>query len=269
MTNPVGSFIWYELMTPDPDAAAAFYGAVVGWKISAHADPAAGGLDYRMIVRHDGGMAGGVLGLTAEMTSGGAHPCWLPYLYTPDVDAAVAAIEAQGGKVQMAATDLPVGRIAMVADPQGVPIYLMNPVPPADRPDAASDVFDEEAAQRVRWNELASPDIAASITFYAEHFGFEFNEKMSMGPLGDYCFIHHHGKRLGAIMPRQSEQQPAAWLLYFGVPSIAAAKAAVEANGGQVIMGPHEVPGGNWIIVGVDPQGAAFGLVGDQGDLGD
>jgi predicted enzyme related to lactoylglutathione lyase len=32
MTNKHGEFIWYELMTTDPDAARAFYEPVVGWK---------------------------------------------------------------------------------------------------------------------------------------------------------------------------------------------------------------------------------------------
>lgn len=34
MNSPSGSFIWYELMTTDANAAAAFYGNVVGWKIA-------------------------------------------------------------------------------------------------------------------------------------------------------------------------------------------------------------------------------------------
>jgi len=265
MPNPVGSFIWYELMTTDADAAARFYGDVVGWTIGAHSNPAAGDMDYRMIVRDDGGMAGGVLALTPDMTAHGARPCWMPYLYTPDVDAEIAAIEAEGGRTQMPATDLPVGRIAMVLDPQGVPIYLMNPTPPADQPDATSDVFDMAESQRVRWNELASPDQAGSMAFYAKHFGFEFNDKMPMGEMGDYCFIHHHGQTLGAIMPRQSDQQPAAWMLYFGVPSVTAAKAAIEAGGGTVLNGPHQVPGDEWIVLAIDPQGAGFGVVGSLG----
>ena len=253
-------FIWYELMTSDPDAAADFYGAVIGWTVS---DPMPGSeTDYRMIGRDDGGNAGGMLGLTPEMQQGGARPTWLPYLCTSDVDATLKAIEGEGGAVQMPATDLPVGRIAMVADPQGVPIYVMDPIPPDDASDAASDVFDEKAVQRVGWNELASPDLEASKAFYARHFGFEFNETMPMGEMGDYCFIDHDGRRLGAIMPRQSEEQPAAWLQYFRVQSIARAKTAVEAKGGTVIAGPMEVPGGDWIIVAIDPQGAGFGLVG-------
>jgi predicted enzyme related to lactoylglutathione lyase len=36
----------------------------------------------------------------------------------------------------------------------------------------------------------------------------------------------------------------------------------VKAAGGTVSMGPHEVPGGDMIIIGNDPQGAEFALVG-------
>lgn len=268
MPNPVGSFIWYELMTSDPDAAAEFYGAVIGWKIAAHSDEqsASDGMDYRMIVRDDGGMAGGVLKLTGEMIAGGARPCWMPYFYVPDVDAEIASIEAEGGKLQMPATDLPVGRIAMVADPQGVPIYLMTPVPPPGAPaDARSDVFNENAVQRVRWNELASKDQEGSMDFYARHFGFEFKDRMPMGDMGDYCFISHHDKTLGAIM-RKNWDNAVLWDFYFGVPSVTAAKMAIESNGGSVMSGPMEVPGGDWVVFGTDPQGARFGVVGPHGD---
>lgn len=259
------AFVWYELMTTDLDAAAQFYGAVVGWTI-ARGDPEhSGGMDYRMLVRDDGGHAGGALQLTPAMCEHGANPCWLPYLQVDDVDAKVAAIVAEGGTSLMPATTLPVGRIAMIADPQGVQIYLMKPVPPADMPDATSDVFSVTEPQHVRWNELASPDQYASMDFYARHFGFAYPDRMPMGDMGDYCFIAHGGVTLGAVMRQQSPTQPAAWLTYFGVTSIAAAKSSVEANGGIVMMGPHEVPGGDWIIVATDPQGAVFGCVGPKG----
>ena len=48
------------------------------------------------------------------------------------------------------------------------------------------------------------------------------------------------------------------------MPSIAQAKESIEANGGTVAMGPHEVPGGDWIVIGTDPQGAEFALVGGK-----
>jgi predicted enzyme related to lactoylglutathione lyase len=264
MSNPAGSFIWYELMTSDATSAAAFYGKVVGWKIGEHPDPLAGGVDYRMIERDDGGLAGGVLRLDDGMIAAGARPCWMPYFYTPDVDGSVAAIVEQGGQAQMPPMDLPAGRIAMVADPQGVPIYLMNPTPPAGEIDPTSDVFDERAPQRVRWNELSTPDDGASMQFYAAQFGFEFNDSMPMGELGNYTFITHHGRGLGAVMPRVNQQQPPAWLFYFGVPSIMEAQAALEANGGTILQAPMEIPGGEWSLVALDPQGAAFGLVGPK-----
>ncbi len=62
MSNPHGSPIWYELMTPDPAGAKAFYDAVIGWTVEA---APSGDVDYRMIAAQ-GGLVGGVLGLTAE-----------------------------------------------------------------------------------------------------------------------------------------------------------------------------------------------------------
>src|SRR3546814_19857225 len=82
-----------------------------------------------MIGRGDGGNAGGVLALNADMLAGGARPAWMGYLEVADVDKAVAAIEADGGAVHLPATDLPVGRIAMVSDPQGAVVYLLDPIP--------------------------------------------------------------------------------------------------------------------------------------------
>src|SRR5215213_6323991 len=94
-SSPRGTFIWYELMSPDPAASKAFYDAVIGWNIDAQS-AMPGDLDYRMIKRSDGGNAGGVLKLTDDMVAHGARPTWLGYIYVPDVDAEIAAIEADG-----------------------------------------------------------------------------------------------------------------------------------------------------------------------------
>jgi predicted enzyme related to lactoylglutathione lyase len=261
MTNPLGSFIWYELMTTDPDGAAAFYGAVVGWNIVGQPDPAAGGPDYRHIIRSDGSGNGGVLGLTKDMCDNGARPCWLGYLYVADVDAAVKAIAADGGQSLMPAFDLDVGRIAMVADPQGLPLYVMTPIPPAGKEGEASDVYDRWAEQHVSWNELYTPDLDGAKRFYAKHFNFEFNESMPMGPMGDYCFIDLGGETIGAMMQKPEPMPTGLWSFYIRVADLDAAIAAVKAGGGQVINGPMEVPDGDRIINGIDPQGAPFSLV--------
>jgi predicted enzyme related to lactoylglutathione lyase len=259
MPNPQGAFIWYELVTPDPDGAKTFYDAVVGWTIEPQPS---GDMDYRMIGRADGGNAGGVMRLTGEMAAHGARPTWLGYIYVEDVDATVGAIEQAGGRALMPAFDVPdIGRIAMVMDPQGAPFYVMKPIPPRDRPDAASDTFSPDKPGRVSWNELSTSDPAAAREFYGARFGWETNDFMPMGEMGEYRFIDHNGQRIGALcgtMPGAHSK----WRYYFRVPSIAAAKVAVEQAGGNIAMGPLEVPGGDWIVIGADPQGAEFALVG-------
>ncbi|OHD09467.1 VOC family protein [Sphingopyxis sp. RIFCSPHIGHO2_12_FULL_65_19] len=255
-------FIWYELMTPDPAGAARFYGAVVGWTIAADRDPAAGDMDYRMIGRSDGGNAGGVLALTADMIAGGARPVWLGYLHVDDVDAAIAAITADGGAVQMPAMDLPVGRIAMVTDPQGAPFYIMDPIPPEGG--GESDVFSMTEPQRVRWNELATSDPDAAIAFYKKHFGWGQDGEMPMGELGAYRFIQRGGDMIGAVMPLMEGYPAPIWSYYIGVDDIDRARAAVAANGGTITNEPMEIPGGEYAMNAIDPQGAPVGFVGPR-----
>ncbi len=253
-----GSHIWYELITPDPDAAAKFYAAVVGF---AFGERMPGEQDYRMIGRGDGGFAGGVMGLSDDMRQHGARPMWLGYVGVDDVDGTVAQVEAKSGKVLMAPFDIPQGRIAMVADPQGNPFYVMKPVPPAGQEAGRSDVFSPDAEQRVGWNELSTPDPVAARGFYGELFGWGSDEFMDMGEYGEYRFLTHHGMTIGAVSGCVAGA-PSGWRYYIRVPSIGAAAEAVKAGGGSVAMGPHEVPGGDHIIIGHDPQGAEFALVG-------
>ena len=266
--NPRGSFIWYELMTTDPAAAKAYYDRVVGWDIDV--DRVAPDVDYRMIKRSDGGNAGGVLTLTDEMRSHGARPAWLGYLHVNDVDSAAEAIRADGGKVVMPPWDQPgVGRLAMVTDPQGAPFYVMAPLPPEGDPDATSDVFSVDRPQHVRWNELSTSDPRAAITFYQRHFGWEQEGAMDMGEMGRYAFVQQDGVGIGAIMPRMPEMPVSLWTYYIGVDDIDRAANDVTSGGGKILNGPMEIPGGEYALNAMDPQGASFGLVGPRRSQGE
>ena len=66
-------------------------------------------------------------------------------------------------------------------------------------------------------------------------------------------------------MTKMPAEPKAHWLYYIAVPKIEAAAARVKEKGGQILNGPHEVPGGNWIVQGFDPQGVMFALVGPKG----
>ncbi|MDQ3144179.1 MAG: VOC family protein [Pseudomonadota bacterium] len=262
MANP-GGFIWYELTSPDPAASKTFYDAVVGWNLDV--DRVAPETDYRMIKRADGGTAGGVLTLTEEMRAGGGRPIWLGYLHTRDVDATVEAIRADGGQVMRPPWDQPgVGRLAMVSGPEGAPFYLMDPLPPEGDPGAASDVFSVDQPQHVRWNELWSSDPEASVAFYLCHFGWGQEGDMDMGEMGKYQFIQHDGVMIGAIMPAMPDMPQSMWNFYIGVDDIDRAAAAVKSGGGQIVNGPMEIPGGEYAVNAVDPQGAHVGFVGPR-----
>ena len=52
MANAHGEFIWYELMTPDPDASKIFYDSVVGWTIGATVVHEAANI-VRRVLAHD------------------------------------------------------------------------------------------------------------------------------------------------------------------------------------------------------------------------
>jgi hypothetical protein len=258
--SPTGGFIWYELMSPDPAASKTFYDAVVGWTVGPEVQEFNG---YRMIGRSDGKSNGGILPLTDEMREHGARPIWLGYIHVPDVDRSVASIGQAGGKALMPAFDIPgVGRIAMVADPVGTPFYVMKPTPP--EPNAQSDVFSTDQAEHVRWNELSTTDQDGAIDFYKRQFGWTQEGAMPMGEMGDYRFIQANGVRIGAIMRKPPQLPMSQWTYYIGVDDIDRAAKAVTDGGGQVLHGPMEIPGGEYSLNAMDPQGASFGLVGPR-----
>lgn len=263
MANKHGDFIWYELMTSDADGAREFYSAVVGWDIEGKSDAP---MDYRMISAAEGPVAG-LMPLTAEMQSGGARSCWMGYINVDDVDATAAKVKAAGGSIHMDPWDIPgIGRMAFVADPQGVMFYVMKPTPPSGQPDAESKSFaaTEPAVGHCAWNELSSTDPEAAKSFYGKLFGWVKEGEMDMGPLGTYEFLWASEKRfmLGAVMPKMGEMPVPFWTYYFRVADLDVAVAAITAHGGCVLQEPVEVPGGDFSMVGMDPQGAAFALIG-------
>jgi predicted enzyme related to lactoylglutathione lyase len=105
-------------------------------------------------------------------------------------------------------------------------------------------------------------DQQAALDFYTGLFGWSLPEPMDMGAMGTYQFVAHDNVTTGAIMRKPSQAPVSAWTHYFRVADIGAAKAAVEEAGGRIMTGPMEVPGGDWIVQGTDPQGAFFALVG-------
>ena len=262
MADHHGQWLWYELMTTDAEGAKAFYEPVVGWTITTSHG---GDLNYGFIANPDGSMTGGLLPLTAEMQAGGAHPAWAGYIGVDDIDAAIPAAQALGAKLLMPKTTIDVGSFAMVADPAGAPYYLMQPTMSEGQGEPSTS-FSPDTPGRCAWNELASADQAKALDYYPALYGWDLPEPMDMGAFGKYQFVSSDGVMTGAIMQKPAEIPFGGWSFYFRVTDIDTAHDTIIAHGGKVIMGPHAIPTGEWIIHGLDPQGAAFALVGKKKD---
>lgn len=254
MSHPKGDFLWYELLTTDPDAAASFYGALTGWKAQ-EAGPVP---EYRILGPGEAGIAG-LMALPEDAARAGMRPGWIGYIAVPDVDAAVAAIIADGGRPLTPAMEIPgVGRFALLADPQGAVFYVMH------RDGEGCDAsFHPAEPGHCRWNELATTDPASALRFYHRHFGWERSGAMPMGEMGEYQFLSHAGQAIGAVMPVPPGRPPG-FTFYFGVRDIDEAAGLISAKGGAIHFGPCEIPGGEYAVVASDPQGATFGLVGPR-----
>ena len=115
-----GAFSWNELPTGDPAAAAAFYGHLFGWRVETMN---MGDGDYHVVKVGDTAV-GGIMKTPAAVPM---PPSWGCYVTVDDIAATVAATSAFGGKVLVPPMDVPgVGRMAVIADPQGATLSVMQ-----------------------------------------------------------------------------------------------------------------------------------------------
>src|SRR5271165_5738640 len=252
MANSPNPFVWYELMTTDADAAKAFYGAVIGWDAQEW-----GGSEFRYIIMSAGEkMVAGVMPMPEEVPAAGGRPGWLGYIGTDNVDAATQRVSEAGGFIHRAPADIPdVGRFSVVADPQGAVFMLFTPLGGDNAPAPAG------TPGHVGWRELYAADWPSAFAFYAAQFGWAKGEAVDMGPMGTYQLFAAGGDPIGGMMNKPEGIPAPVWQFYFNVPEADAAIARVTANGGRVLNGPLQVPGGSWIAQCMDPQGATFAVI--------
>ena len=254
MSSNQGKFVWYELMTGDTDAAEAFYKSVVGWTAK---DTSIPGMKYTTFSAGEQ-MIAGLMAIPQE--GEGMPPAWFGYICADDVNATAKEITAKGGQVHREPDDIPgIGRFAVVADPHGAVFCLFS------ANDDGPPAGDQMAPGHIGWHELMAGDLDGAWNFYSSMFGWEKDEALDMGEMGTYQLFKIHGQTAGGMMTKPKDlPAPPHWGFYFVVGNIDEAIERVNAAGGKVVMGPMEVPGGAWIIQGVDPQGAHFALVGSR-----
>jgi predicted enzyme related to lactoylglutathione lyase len=242
-----GQFVWYELTTPDVEAAQKFYPRVAGWGTQAFDQ------DYTMWT-NDGVPIAGLFQLGEELRQQGVPPNWMPYVESSNVDETAAKATALGGRVVHGPLDIPgAGRFAVVQDPHGAVFGVLR----SDNPGGAWD--GTPVVGRFSWHELMTTDHAAAFEFYRALFGWEKTGEMDMGGGQTYQMFGQGGQMYGGIFTRPPEMagMHPFWLIYIHVKDVAKAVAAATKAGATVHRPQMDIPGGSIAILG-DPQGAGF-----------
>ncbi|MFJ3768896.1 VOC family protein [Streptomyces sp. NPDC090082] len=249
-----GSPCWLDLGAPDVRAAAAFYGAVLGWEYEpmGEAEDAEGGM-----FRKDGKVVAGL----GKLTEPGARPAWMIYYSVPDADATTRAVEDAGGTVRVAPKSFgDQGRMAQYTDPLGAQFAVWQ-----GGEIKGADLVDEPGS--LSWTELYTTDAAAAKEFYGGVLGWWFGEMELPEGAGTYSLITPEGlpaeRMHGGLMQLTEEDLDVAggrpyWHPVFAVADCDATVAEVARKGGSVQMGPVDMEGVGRLAVCLDPSGADF-----------
>jgi uncharacterized protein len=233
---------------------------VVGWgtQVPPNSLP---GMDYTLFTVAQV-PAAGLMNQPEEAKRMGAPPSWLGYVEVGDVDAAAEKVKNLGGVVHVAPLDIPqICRFAVVADPLMTTFAVLkwaNPMP-GEQPA-------QGAPGHAGWHELHSTDWQKVFAFYSELFGWQKADAMDMGAMGTYQLFTAGGPPIGGMFNSPAASRHTFWLYYFNVRGAEEAAARVTANGGKIIHGLTQVPGGSFIVQCADPQGAMFALVGPRNE---
>lgn len=241
-----GTPSWFDLMSPDPEKARAFYGGLFGWSF-AISPPEAG--SYSTCLKGDRRVAG-----IGKKPEGAPFPtCWSVYMATADAAATTAAVREKGGSVMVEPMDIfGEGTMAVYADPTGAVFGVWQP----GRQTGALVV---EEPGSMAWCEVNTRKAPEAGAFYTSLFGLTVKKMEGM----EYWTLHHGEKAVGGIL-QMDEHWPADlpphWMAYFAVEDTDAAAAKVKELGGVVCVPPFDTPYGRVAVIN-DTEGAVFSII--------
>lgn len=238
-----GQFCWFELATNDQNGASSFYSDLFGW--NANHVPISENYVYTMMEKN-GKQAAAVYAMGPDEQ--GMPPHWRIYIAVEDVNATTSKAESLGAKIIVPPFDvMEFGKMAAIQDPTGAVFMIWQAL---QHPGAG--VVDEPNS--FCWYELNTNDTGRAAEFYTKLFGWTAN--------GESGYIHWEkdGKSIGGMMKIQPEwgPMPPNWMAYVMVGSADDSANKAKSLGGNVMMGPQDIPGTGRFAVMTDPQGAVF-----------
>jgi uncharacterized protein len=242
VASTVGKFVWHEQVSSDPKQAQDFYTQLLGWDTEVFKP---GETDYTMIASR--GQSHGGFGTAME---GAPPPHWLSHVRVENVDETIEKAKSAGGKLAAGPFEMgDVGRIAIIADPQGAFISAFQP---ENEGPVSEGVF--------VWDELATTDADDAQRFYSEVFGWTTTD---MGPeYGGYRIFNRGETGIAGLMTLpDATTAPPRWQPYVAVDDPDATTAKATELAAAALLEPMDVPKVGRIAVLRDPQGATFGII--------
>jgi predicted enzyme related to lactoylglutathione lyase len=236
-----GKFVWFDLLTEDPETARRFYGAVFGWTFEPFGEDG----EYHLL-RNDGVAIGGVARVKRDDPEV-PESLWLPTLSVEDVDAATVLVKQTGGEVVRRPENFPGrGRLAAVRDPVGAGLLLLRSEG-GDPPDGGYSIGGW------LWTDLWTREGEEASSFYAALVGYQAKD-VAADEDHVYRVFGRDGRARAGLVVLRTAQVEDNWLPYVRVADLEETLALVETNGGRVVLRR----GGTAVIEG--PTGAAVGV---------
>lgn len=242
-----GNFTWTDLSTLDVAEAKRFYSAIFQWDFTEDdsgyvdctksATPCSGLYEMPQLFRK------------IRMPS-----FWMTYISVSDIDVVVMKAKELGGRVELEETNS-LGKIALIRDPAGAGFTCYEGV-------ARSAIEKNPGQGRWGWSELFTSDFAQINNFYAELFGWVFEES---GDIADrYLIRNEGGEAIGAVQVSGNaiKGEKEFWGVFFGVDDAGKTLSGIRDAGGKVIYDYSNSNGVHYLVN--DSQGAVFFVTGQD-----
>jgi uncharacterized protein len=125
LVNEAGAWTWNNLLTRDPEGAKDFYRQVFGWRAAQPEGAPDFIWNWQVDRQHWPEGLGGLMRIGSDMPPD-APPYWQVYFMVGSTDQAVDKTKAAGGSLVYGPIDIPIARMAVVIDPQGANVSLLE-----------------------------------------------------------------------------------------------------------------------------------------------
>lgn len=240
--------VWFEIPADDTQRAIEFYTAVFGWKVTK--------LDWLMeywVIETPGG-PGSCMG--GAIMPRAAAPCTRNTIAVPSLDAFLTKVTDAGGKVASEKMPIPSGTFVVCQDSEGNEFGMMENVQGGGPP---PQELRADGMFSVAHFDLPADDVERAIAFYEAVFDWQISKWA--GPMDYWLVSTGQAPEPGMDGGLSARQEGGCVSNTVLVPDADEYRAKVEAAGGQIMMGKHEIPGVGWFVMCEDTEGNGFGLL--------